>query len=736
MMAFVSFQRRSIGRRLLDRIFGFDFFISYSWKDGGTYARNLAHALEKEGFEVFLDREDYSSGDSWKEVGRWTLWRTAQLVLVATPEALDSKPVEREVRLFQKSKRRIVPIEFNGSLGLGSTTRVGKLLKSDVLRLSEPCCADTPADVTIEEIRKTFTLTRQDRKRSRILLIVAATMMVLAAIGASMAVIAENARTKAEESATRALAQAFSSAAYSLAERDPTFALRLSQHALTLNNNTTAYIALLKAFNSGSWLYSQRIDAAIDGDFAGDGKSFAWTDGKKITLRTLDGASVGEWPAQADHVLFDENGNLVSWSPWEGPGSEGRVDIWGKDPSLKGQFRGPLISAERCGSSRIAFLTFQQGKGDEREVALHRMNTTDSQSTFVSLPGFVDGLRASIGCSADGNIVALAGPLSRTLYVVKEGQTEATSHAWQGSGRPTDVLVEPSGQFALIYLVSDREGANDAIAVVPLKGDAPASRIDLGRSAVGDEPGGLLLSLGRNRILAASTGGWTVVVDLTDEKPAVLEKAGRAADRLAGSVYTGEFVIGQRSGLATIYNASGFQIGRLLGSSSSDGLNPSFSRLVVSPDGQTILTITRDDGLRLWSRPEYPLLIARASNAELIDDKLPANLAARLSVLGGPTQTLKAKQCEGTRSIVIDGYGEMKLCFEFGGRTELMSPGLTDADIELIASSSEPGDIAAWYGARATQMFVMSPTRILDWLNATKIQPWSPTIGEMEELVQ
>ncbi|WP_412104575.1 toll/interleukin-1 receptor domain-containing protein [Rhizobium beringeri] len=133
-MAFVSFQRRSIGRRLLDRIFGFDFFISYSWKDGGTYARNLAHALEKEGFEVFLDREDYSSGDSWKEVGRWTLWRTAQLVLVATPEALDSKPVEREVRLFQKSKRRIVPIEFNGSLGLGSTTRVGNLLKSDVLR--------------------------------------------------------------------------------------------------------------------------------------------------------------------------------------------------------------------------------------------------------------------------------------------------------------------------------------------------------------------------------------------------------------------------------------------------------------------------------------------------------------------------------------------------------------------------------------------------------------------------
>lgn len=735
-MAFVSFQRRSIGRRLLDRIFGFDFFISYSWNDGGTYARNLALVLEKEGFEVFLDREDYSSGDNWKEVGRWTLSRTSQLILIATNGALHSKPVEREVRLFQKSKRRIVPIEFNGSLRLGSTTRVGKLLKSEILRIDEPRGADAPAEVTIEEIRKTFTLTRQDRKRNRILLIVTIAMMVLAALGVGLAVIAEKAREKAEESARRALAQAFSSAAYGLSERDPTFALRLSQHAESLNNTTTASIALLKAFNSGSWFYSQRIDAAIDGDFTGDGKGFAWTNGKKIALRALDGTSVGEWLAQADHVLFDENDNLVSWSSWEGPGSEGRVDIWGKDRSLKGQFRGPLISVERCGSSRIAFLTFRQGTGDERELVLHRMNTIDSQSTFASLPGFIDGLQATIGCSADGKIVALAGPLSRTLRVAKEGQTEATSHGWPGSGRPTDVLVETSGQFALVYLVSDREGASDAIAVIPLEGDAPARRIDLGRSAVGDEPGGQLLSLGRDRVLAASTGGWTVVVDLTDNKPAALEKSGRAADRLAVSAHTGEFVVGHRSGVATIYNAAGVRIGRLLGSSSSDGLNPSFSRLVVSPDGHTILTVTRDDGLRLWNRPEYPLLIARASDAELVDDKLPANLAARLRSLGGSRETLTAQQCEGTRSMVIDGYGDMKLCFEFGGRTELMSPGLTDADIELIASSSESQDIAAWYGTRATQLFVMSPTQILDWLNATKLQPWSPTSGEMEELVQ
>ena len=47
---------RSVPRRLLGFVFGYDFFVSYSWSD-----------------QVFLDRADYALGDDWKKAGAWTL---------------------------------------------------------------------------------------------------------------------------------------------------------------------------------------------------------------------------------------------------------------------------------------------------------------------------------------------------------------------------------------------------------------------------------------------------------------------------------------------------------------------------------------------------------------------------------------------------------------------------------------------------------------------------------------
>ena len=80
--------KRSLFRRLLDFVFGYDFFVSYSWSDGADYAAALAHRLETEGFAVFLDRTNYAAGDDWKTVGAWTLRRTGQLILVGSPAAI------------------------------------------------------------------------------------------------------------------------------------------------------------------------------------------------------------------------------------------------------------------------------------------------------------------------------------------------------------------------------------------------------------------------------------------------------------------------------------------------------------------------------------------------------------------------------------------------------------------------------------------------------------------------
>jgi hypothetical protein len=92
---------RSSLRRALDFVFGYDFFISYAWSDGATYAAALAARLEDKRFAVFLDRAKYAAGDDWKKVGAWTLRRTGQLILVGSPSAARSDPVLREVDLRQ-----------------------------------------------------------------------------------------------------------------------------------------------------------------------------------------------------------------------------------------------------------------------------------------------------------------------------------------------------------------------------------------------------------------------------------------------------------------------------------------------------------------------------------------------------------------------------------------------------------------------------------------------------------
>ena len=48
---------QNIAGRLVDVIFGYDFFISYTWADGSKYAHSLCEKLKAQGFTVFLDEE-------------------------------------------------------------------------------------------------------------------------------------------------------------------------------------------------------------------------------------------------------------------------------------------------------------------------------------------------------------------------------------------------------------------------------------------------------------------------------------------------------------------------------------------------------------------------------------------------------------------------------------------------------------------------------------------------------
>lgn len=178
----LSATHRAFWRRVLDALFGFDFFVSYCWEDGGAYALALAQRLEAQGYEVFLDRRKYGAGDDWAEVGGRTLRKTGQLILVGTAKALTSDPVRREVEVFSATGRRILPISIGGSLDWKSIEGpLVPFLPPTMLRIVEAAdaLARGPSEETVAAVRRTFDLVMQNRKRVRALAGVAIALLAL-----------------------------------------------------------------------------------------------------------------------------------------------------------------------------------------------------------------------------------------------------------------------------------------------------------------------------------------------------------------------------------------------------------------------------------------------------------------------------------------------------------------------------------------------------------------------------
>lgn len=166
-----QYEPSSLLKRLSDSLFGYDYFISYAWEDGRNYAIELSEKLEKQGFDCFLDSENYVKGDDWKKIGFWTLKRTGHLLLVVSNTALSSQAVEHEVQIFCKTGRRIIPIEFDQSICLAeSDSNLLNYLPPEILTIKELKSIEAGlSNQALEQIVESFSLVRQSQKRIRIL---------------------------------------------------------------------------------------------------------------------------------------------------------------------------------------------------------------------------------------------------------------------------------------------------------------------------------------------------------------------------------------------------------------------------------------------------------------------------------------------------------------------------------------------------------------------------------------
>lgn len=174
--------KRTVLQRIGDWLFGYDFFISYCWKDGRKYAVELAKQLTKNGYACFLDSTDYAMGDDWKLVGERALRHSSQCVLVATQGARKSKPVQREITIFRKLGRKIVPIQFDHSLvDDGEFCELRQMLPDEILRISERVeqLESGPNTDTLQSIVAGFRKQTQEQKRTKFF---AAASVVFAAL--------------------------------------------------------------------------------------------------------------------------------------------------------------------------------------------------------------------------------------------------------------------------------------------------------------------------------------------------------------------------------------------------------------------------------------------------------------------------------------------------------------------------------------------------------------------------
>jgi hypothetical protein len=213
------------------------------------------------------------------------------------------------------------------------------------LRLPEPLDALglPPSDELLAAIRQKLDGRRRERTRLWFFEAASAVLALSLILAVALGLAAEFARQQAT-------AQAFGSGAYSYSDRDPTVALRLAQQALATSSNTTAKAAVLRAFNLGSWFYSDRLDGAIDAELSTDEKQLAWIADSHIHVRELSGGKERTWSSDATNLSFSSAGGIVAWKGWSNP-EHGTLAIWDANGVQREAFAYDFLAATDCESA-------------------------------------------------------------------------------------------------------------------------------------------------------------------------------------------------------------------------------------------------------------------------------------------------------------------------------------------------------------------------------------------------
>lgn len=312
---------QTLWQRLEALITGYDFFISYRWADGRTYAAALARQIKSRNYDVFLDNgshrsidEDgaYNPGDNLTIMGALALSRTTRLVFVGSPEAVNptvpKNPdyVIQELEIFRRKRGNVIPIDFEGTLSQTALagTRIGALIP-DILRVNETRdrLASGPSAEAVESIVAAFKAERRSVVRLRRIRLVAFFLAVLAIIASGLAWYANQQKNEAIRAAGVSDAQAMAAYALSNLRNEPALAVCLAVEAVRSLNT------LPRAYRQDDHQLTTISNAFFDILFAPGGRALFQDDQLLGVTFSPDGTAL---------IGFGKDGTVVVWRNFAG----------------------------------------------------------------------------------------------------------------------------------------------------------------------------------------------------------------------------------------------------------------------------------------------------------------------------------------------------------------------------------------------------------------------------------
>ncbi|HYC90419.1 MAG TPA: toll/interleukin-1 receptor domain-containing protein, partial [Thermoanaerobaculia bacterium] len=168
-----------------DRLFGYDFFISYAHDDGADYPRELAKRLRERQFTVFLDEEVYVGGTDLPSATRRRVRMSNKLVVVGRPHVLTSTWVLKEVDESLAAEREPIVIDVDGSWAAADGANPLKQRIGERIYLTEePPGAVLPSPRVVDDLARSYDATRKEIVRRYTLTAALAAFLVILFIAA------------------------------------------------------------------------------------------------------------------------------------------------------------------------------------------------------------------------------------------------------------------------------------------------------------------------------------------------------------------------------------------------------------------------------------------------------------------------------------------------------------------------------------------------------------------------